>query len=77
VLTLCTAIWKRYPTFLLVDFYDAGAGSVFEVAALANNVTYPGGCCGKVKSIGFGVCMVNPIFLLAQGLLFLALFVLG
>lgn len=32
---------------MLVDFYDAGKGSVFEVAAKVNNVTYGGGCCGK------------------------------
>lgn len=40
-------MWGRYPNFLLVDFYDAGKGSVFEVAAKANNVTYNRKCCGK------------------------------
>lgn len=40
-------MWGRYPNFLLVDFYDAGKGSAFEVAAKANNVTYSGKCCGK------------------------------
>lgn len=40
-------MWGRPPNFLLVDFYDAGKGSVFEVAAKANNVTYTGKCCGE------------------------------
>lgn len=35
---------------MLVDFYDAGKGSAFEVAAKANNVTYSGKCCGKRAS---------------------------
>ena len=34
---------------MLVDFYNYGnePGSVFQVAAQMNNVTYRGGCCGK------------------------------
>lgn len=33
----------------MVDYYNAGPynGSVFEVAALANNVTYDRPCCGQ------------------------------
>ncbi|KAG0639915.1 PLC-like phosphodiesterase [Tuber brumale] len=46
----CRADWDRYPNFLLVDFYDFPEGSVFEVAARANNVTYNRRCCGKRKS---------------------------
>ena len=45
----CTAMWDRPPTFLLVDYYNIGNfnGSVFQVAADANNVTYnPASCCG-------------------------------
>ena len=45
----CTAMWDRAPTFLLVDFYNIGSfnGSVFQVAAEANNVTYDrDSCCG-------------------------------
>ncbi|KAF2707028.1 PLC-like phosphodiesterase [Pleomassaria siparia CBS 279.74] len=36
------------PNFLLVDYYNVGSfdGSVFEVAARANNVTYNRQCCG-------------------------------
>jgi len=38
----------RPPNFLLVDYYNIGSfnGSVFEVAARANNVTYNRKCCG-------------------------------
>lgn len=36
---------------LLVDYYNYGNfnGSVFEVAAEMNNVTYNGKCCGKTS----------------------------
>lgn len=34
------------PTWLLVDYYDTDDGSVFEVAARLNNVTWDGDCCG-------------------------------
>lgn len=36
----CLAQHPRAPTFLLVDFYDWGQGSVFEVAANVNGVQY-------------------------------------
>ena len=36
----CVALHGRSPTFLLVDFYDYGSGSVFEVAASLNKVAY-------------------------------------
>jgi len=40
--------WDRPPNWLLVDFYNRGSapGSVFEVAAQANGVTYNRPCCG-------------------------------
>ena len=43
------AKWDRPPNFLLVDYYNEGnfPGSVFEVAAEMNNVTYNWKCCGK------------------------------
>ncbi|KAL1655309.1 hypothetical protein SLS61_002196 [Didymella pomorum] len=49
----CTSDWGRPPNFLLVDFYNQGPinGSVFEVAARANNVTYDRECCGKATSL--------------------------
>jgi hypothetical protein len=74
--SLLLAMWGRYPNFLLVDFYDSGNGSVFEVAAKANNVTYPGGCCGKVKSLATAA-FVDPTWLVAEFLVFLTFFVLG
>ncbi|KAF8473958.1 PLC-like phosphodiesterase [Kalaharituber pfeilii] len=46
----CTEKWGRPPTFLLVDFYDAGNGSVFQVAAEVNNVTFNSTCCSKSTS---------------------------
>ncbi|RDB28760.1 PI-PLC X domain-containing protein 1 [Hypsizygus marmoreus] len=36
----CIAVNTRAPNFLLVDFYEYGGGSVFEVAASINGVTY-------------------------------------
>ncbi|KAM4063910.1 hypothetical protein HRG_007001 [Hirsutella rhossiliensis] len=48
----CRNDWGRTPNFLHVDYYNYGQppGSVFEVAARANNVTYNRTCCGKVSS---------------------------
>ncbi|KAA1468038.1 PLC-like phosphodiesterase [Dentipellis sp. KUC8613] len=36
----CVAANGRNPNFMLVDFYEFGGGSVFQVAATANGVTY-------------------------------------
>jgi len=36
----CGATYGKYPSFFLVDFYEFGGGSVFQVAAQANGVTY-------------------------------------
>lgn len=55
---ICTpADWQRPPNFLLVDFYNQGSspGSVFEVAAQLNNVTYNQKCCGLVQSTASSV----------------------
>ncbi|KAF2020532.1 hypothetical protein BU24DRAFT_416208 [Aaosphaeria arxii CBS 175.79] len=49
----CTSMWGRPPNWLLVDYYNYGNfnGSVFQVAAMANNVTYSqDSCCGTVLS---------------------------
>ncbi|MCJ1435491.1 hypothetical protein MMC27_004865 [Xylographa pallens] len=36
----CAATWGRPPNFLLVDYYDVGNGSVFDIAAQLNGVAY-------------------------------------
>jgi len=36
----CVATNGRNPNYMLVDFYEYGGGSVFQVAATANGVTY-------------------------------------
>ena len=46
----CTETWGFPPKFLNVDYYNVGDGSVFEVAAQFNNVTYTRECCGLVGS---------------------------
>ena len=46
----CEKMWGRPPNWLLVDYYNFGDfdGSVFQVAADANNVSYERGkCCGR------------------------------
>ena len=42
----CLDDWGYPPKFLNVDYYNVGNGSVFEVAAKYNNVTYNRPCCG-------------------------------
>ena len=56
-------MWPRPPNFLLVDYYNNGSypGSVFEVAAEMNNVTYSGPCCGIARS---AASSLSPDFLL-------------
>jgi hypothetical protein len=48
----CRADWGRAPNVLNVDYYNYGdpPGSVFEVAAQMNNVTYDWNCCGQLTS---------------------------
>ncbi|KAI1778208.1 PLC-like phosphodiesterase [Hypoxylon cercidicola] len=48
----CRSEWGRAPNFLNVDYYNTGGypGSVFEVAAQMNNVTYNRQCCGTNTS---------------------------
>lgn len=47
----CYQDWGRAPNFLDVDYYNIGDGSVFEVAARFNNVTYSRSCCGNDNSV--------------------------
>lgn len=68
----CRNEWDRAPNFLNVDYYNTGGypGSVFEVAAQMNNVTYDRQCCGVstsgvdrlLASGGFAYLLVIMIF---------------
>jgi hypothetical protein len=75
----CTTEWNRPPNYLLVDYYNRGsfAGSVFQVAATANNVTYDrSNCCGKSGSSSAGVRvteMNSVVVLLLAGVVALLL----
>ncbi|KAI1336102.1 PLC-like phosphodiesterase [Xylariaceae sp. FL0016] len=48
----CVEQWGRPPKFLNVDYYNYGGypGSVFQVQANLNNVTYNRQCCGSTTS---------------------------
>ncbi|ERF75453.1 hypothetical protein EPUS_06985 [Endocarpon pusillum Z07020] len=48
----CTSLWDRPPNFLLVDYYNVGDfnGSVFQVAADANGVSYDRDRCCATPS---------------------------
>ena len=64
------ATWNRPPNFLLVDYYNYGNpanGSVFEVAAEMNNVTYNWKCCGTKSAAVHGVSVSSISTLLAVG----------
>lgn len=52
----CRKKFDRAPNILNVDYYNFGdpPGSVFEVAAQMNNVTYDWDCCGRVKGGAMG-----------------------
>jgi hypothetical protein len=47
----CKNDWGRAPNFLNVDYYNNGSGTVFQVAANLNGVTYNKTCCGSVTSM--------------------------
>jgi hypothetical protein len=51
----CNVTWNYPPKFLNVDYYNVGNGSVFEVAAKYNNVTYNRPCCGLPVSGALGL----------------------
>ncbi|CAG8073593.1 unnamed protein product [Penicillium olsonii] len=67
----CSDSWGRPPNFLLVDYYNYGNfnGSVFEVAAEMNNVTYNRKCCGKASAapIGASVVGMSTLVMVAMG----------
>lgn len=75
LLTLLAAAWPTSPNFLLVDYYNQGSspGSVFEVAAQHNNVTYDRACCGLVKSAACSLRLSSSLLVTMVGLGALAL----
>lgn len=74
LLTLPSGDWDRPPNFLLVDYYNYGNfnGSVFEVAAEMNNVTYNRTCCGQESAAvpGMAVTSLSTILAIAVGVQF-------
>ncbi len=66
----CLAQWGRPPNVLNVDYYNYGSppGSVFEVAAQMNNVTYDNVCCGQ-RTSGAAVAASRPVSWLVVGAL--------
>lgn len=63
-------MWPRPPKFLMVDDYNVGNGSVFEVAAQQNNVTYTRSCCGLVPSLAGRVIPFGAVLGLSAFVLF-------
>jgi hypothetical protein len=73
----CEKMWGRPPNWLVVDYYNFGNfnGSVFQVAATANNVTYNNAtCCGTQTTSGARSMLVHPAVLL-WGLVLLVFFI--
>lgn len=71
----CEAMWGRPPNWLLVDYYNFGNfnGSVFSVAAAANNVPYDrDSCCGSLRKSDAGTLKTPWVFTICA-LLFLFL----
>ena len=58
-LIVCLEKWDRPPSFLLVDYYQVGDGSVFRVAAKANGVKYDRDCC-STPTTGSEACRCVP-----------------
>lgn len=57
-------MWGRPPNFINVDYYNRGNpynGSIFEVAAEQNGVTYDASnCCGKSQAITSAAMVLAP-----------------
>jgi hypothetical protein len=63
----CEKMWGRPPNWLLVDYYNFGNfnGSVFQVAATANNVVYNNAsCCGTQSTSGAQSILAHPMVFL-------------
>ncbi|RKF63979.1 putative secreted protein [Erysiphe neolycopersici] len=60
----CNDTWHYPPKFLNVDYYNVGNGTVFQVAAKFNNVTYDRECCGRVQNAASNLSLSNSSSLL-------------
>lgn len=71
--------WNRRPNFLLVDYYNTGSsnGSVFEVAATMNNVTYTQKCCGTAVPSAASHKPASSLLLPVTSTALLAVFLAG
>ncbi|POS87396.1 hypothetical protein EPUL_001110 [Erysiphe pulchra] len=65
----CNDTWQYPPKFLNVDYYNVGNGTVFQVAAKFNNVTYDRECCGRVPNASSNL-ILNSTSSLLLSLLF-------
>ncbi|KAK1654413.1 PLC-like phosphodiesterase [Colletotrichum phormii] len=72
----CTRDWGFPPKILNVDYYNYGdpEGSVFQVQAKMNNVTYTRECCGKITGASPGRPTASVLVL---GLAFACALLLG
>ncbi|KAH8881576.1 phosphoric diester hydrolase-like protein [Thozetella sp. PMI_491] len=59
----CRSDWGIPPTVLNVDYYNFGSppGSVFQVAAAMNNVTYDRSCCGAAANPAARMEVMGPL----------------
>lgn len=65
------------PEIVKVDYYNQGSspGSVFQVAAQHNNVTYNRACCGLLQSKAYSLRTGGSLLMTMAGLGALALLV--
>ncbi|EPE37054.1 PLC-like phosphodiesterase [Glarea lozoyensis ATCC 20868] len=63
----CATAYGYQPKFLNVDYYNVGKGSVFEVAARHNNVTYDRACCGLASTSAGMKTTTSSLFLAVAG----------
>lgn len=74
----CRSDWARAPNILNVDYYNYGdpPGSVFEVAARLNNVTYDWNCCSTTSAASPSLRLAGFLMTIVPGLLSATILVL-
>jgi len=77
----CLGNWSRPPNFINVDYYNRGNpynGSIFEVAAQQNGVSYDHDrCCGKSQGLTSAAMLLAPQGAFLAGIVALAMFVIS